>query len=338
MIKLLNNPTFDNERNILNADLFVNNLKNTLKAFNLHTKVTYTVYRNITIYNLKWNDDKTYEDVIKLKKEIALSLGIRNEELEIKKIKENEIEITVQNMKREPLTLKEVLSEYKKDNLFKIALGMDEKDNIVYFDFDKDKSLLVTGVTGTCKKNLFNNIIMNILINYKNTQIIILDPQGINYNDYSSICEVENNEKKIIERIKKIRKEFENRVKEGTNERTIVLIDEIYEILNIDNSVKDDINYLLELGSMKNIHLIVSTDSIIEDNIYDLFKKDNISKLSFYLTNRGEYNLFMGEVVNESLNKDGMFLNKEKKLNRISIPLINDEEIKRVVAYYNKNE
>ena len=48
MIKLLNNPTFDNERNILNADLFVNNLKKTLKAFDLHTHVTYVVYRNIT--------------------------------------------------------------------------------------------------------------------------------------------------------------------------------------------------------------------------------------------------------------------------------------------------
>ena len=88
MIKLLNNPTFDNERNILNADLFVNNLKNTLKAFNLHTKVIYTVYRNITIYNIIWNDDKTYEDVLELRKEIALSLGIRSEELEIKKVKD----------------------------------------------------------------------------------------------------------------------------------------------------------------------------------------------------------------------------------------------------------
>jgi len=241
-------------------------------------------------------------------------------------------------MKREPLTLKELLSEYKKEDTFKIALGMDEKDNIVHFDFDKEKSLLVTGVTGTGKTNLFNNIIMNILINYKDTQIIILDSQGINYNDYNSICEVVNKEEKIIERIKKIRKDFEDRIKEGTNERTIVLIDEIYEILNIDNSVKDDINYLLELGSMTNIHLIVSTDSIIENNTYDLFKKDNISKLSFYLTSRGEYNLFMGEVVNESLNKDGMFLNKEKKLSRISIPLICDDEIKRVVDYYNKNE
>lgn len=333
MIKLLNNPTFDNERNILNADLFVNNLKQTLKAFNLHTKVTYVVYRNITIYNITWTDDKTYDDVLEYRKEIALSLGIRSEELEIKKTSDNEIEITVQNMKREPLTLKEVLSEFKNDDLFKIALGMDEKDNIVYFDFDKEKSLLVTGVTGSGKTNLFHNIIMNILINYENTKVVILDSQGINYNVYDSVCEVVNNEDKIIERIKLLRKEFEDRIKNGTKERTIVLIDEIYEILNNEPSVKDDINYLLEVGSMTNIHLIVSTDSILEDNTYDLFKKDNISKLSFYLTSRGEYNLFMNKVVNESLNNDGMFLGKDNKLTRLSIPLITDDEIEKVVNY-----
>ena len=138
MINLLNTPTFDNERNILNADLFVSNLKNTLKAFKFNPKVTYTVYRNITVYKISWNDDNTYEDMLELKKEIALSLGIRVEELEIKKTSDNEIEITVQNMKKEPLTLKEVLSEYQKDNTFKVALGMNEEDNIVYFDFDKE--------------------------------------------------------------------------------------------------------------------------------------------------------------------------------------------------------
>ena len=333
MIKLLNNPTFDNERNILNADLFVNNLKNTLKAFNLHTKVTYTVYRNITIYNITWNDDKTYEDIIELRKEISLSLGIRSEELEIKKISDNQIEITVQNMKREPLTLKEVLSEYKKDSTFKVVLGMNEKDNIVYFDFDKEKSLLVTGVTGTGKTNLFNNIIINILINYDDAKIIILDSQGINYNEYEDICEVVNKEEQIIKRIKDLRKEFEERVKNGVKERTIVLIDEIYEIINTDSSVKDDINYLLEVGSITNIHLIVSSDSVLENNTYDLFKKDNISKLSFYLTSRGEYNIFMGEVVNESLNNDGMYLGQNKKLTRLSIPLVGDDEIERVVNY-----
>lgn len=333
MIKLLNNPTFDNERNILNAQLFENNLKQTLKAFNIHTKVTYTVYRNITIYNITWTDDKTYEDILGLRKEIALSLGIRSEELEIKKISESIIEITVQNMKKEPLTLKELLSEYKKDSTFKLALGMDEKDNIVYFDFDKEKSLLVTGVTGTGKTNLFNNIIMNILLNYENTKIIILDSQGINYNTYDKLYEVINNEEKIIERIKELRKEFEQKVITGEKEKTIVLIDEIYEILNIDSSIKDDINYLLEIGYQANIHLVVSTDSVLEDNTYDLFKKDNVSKLSFYLTSRGEYNLFMGRVVNEQLHNDGMYIGQNKKLIRISLPLIKDDEIERVVAY-----
>lgn len=333
MINLLNTPTFDNERNILNADLFVGNIKNTLKAFKFNPKVTYVVYRNVTVYHISWNDDKTYEDVLELRKEIALSLGIRVEELEIKKIKENQIEITVQNMKKEPLTLKEALSEYKKDNTFKIALGMDEQDNLVYFDFDEEKSLLVTGVTGTGKTNLFNNIIMNILINYADTKVIILDSQGINYNVYDSICEVVNKEEQIIDRIKLLRREFEDRIKNGNKERTVVLIDEIYEILNTDNSVKNDINYLLELGSMTNIHLIVSTDSVLEDNTYDLFKKDNISKLSFYLTSRGEYNLFMGEVVTESLNNDGMYLGQDKKLIRLSIPLVMDDEIERVVDY-----
>lgn len=338
MLNLLDNPTFDNERNILNADLFVSNLKNTLKAFNFNPKVTYKVYRNITIYNIAWTDDKTYEDILSLKKEIALSLGIRVEELEINKIEDNKIEITVQNMKREPLTLKEILSEYKKDNKFKIALGKDEKDNIIYFDFDKEKSLLVTGVTGIGKTNFFNNVIMNILINYPSTKIIILDSQGINYNVYNNVCEVVNEEEKIVDRIKKLRKEFENRIKNEVKEKTVVLIDEIYEILNIDSSVKDDINYLLELGSMTNIYLIVSADSVLEDNTYDLFKKENISKLSFYLTSRGEYNLFLNKVVNERLNNDGMYLNQDKKLTRISVPLIKDEEIERVVKNVEEKE
>lgn len=338
MLNLLDNPTFDNERNILNADLFVSNLKNTLKAFNFNPKVTYKVYRNITIYNIAWTDDKTYEDILSLKKEIALSLGIRVEELEINKIEDNKIEITVQNMKREPLTLKEILSEYKKDNKFKIALGKDEKDNIIYFDFDKEKSLLVTGVTGIGKTNFFNNVIMNILINYPSTKIIILDSQGINYNVYNNVCEVVNEEEKIVDRIKKLRKEFENRIKNEVKEKTVVLIDEIYEILNIDSSVKDDINYLLELGNMTNIYLIVSTDSVLEDNTYDLFKKENISKLSFYLTSRGEYNLFLNKVVNERLNNDGMYLNQDKKLTRISVPLIKDEEIERVVKNVEEKE
>lgn len=333
MINLLNNPTFDNERNVLNADLFVSNLHNTLKAFGFNPKVTYSVYRLVTIYRISWNDDKCYDDIVEYNKEIALALGIPKEELKIEKISDNEIEIKVLNMKRDVLTLKELLSMFKKDDKFKVALGLDEEDRVISFDFDKDKNLLVTGVSGTGKTNLFRNIIMNVLINYTDTKIIILDSQGINYNDFAKACEVVNDEKDIINRIKLLRREFEERVKSGNKERILVFIDEIYEILEMDNSVDEDINYLLSLGDKCNIHLIVSTDTLSNSDIVRIFTNNNTCKISFYMTTRGEYNMFLSNVVNEPLNNDGVYLDSDKNLSRIVIPLIGNDEIDRVVEY-----
>lgn len=338
MLKLLNNPKSDNTRNILNADLFVSNLHNTLKDFGFNPKVTYEVYRSITVYHITWNDDKTYDDILELKKEIALSLGINVSELVMNKVKDNEIFIKVDNMKKDILCLKEVLENYKVDNDFKVVLGLDEYDKLVTFDFDKEKSLLVTGVSGTGKTNLFNDIIMNILINYSNVKVVILDSQGINYNLYNDVCEVVNKEEDIIVKINLLRREFEDRVKNNTRDKMVVFIDEIYEILKLDNSVKDDINYLLEVGSTMGIYLVVSTDSVLEDDTYDLFNKDNVSKISFYLTSRGEYNMFLGKAIRDNLGKDGMYLDNDKNLIRMSTPMIEDDEIERVCRYIKDNK
>lgn len=335
MINLLNNPTFDNERNVLNADLFVSNLHNTLKAFGFNPKVTYNVYRLVTIYRISWNDDKDYNDIIEYNKEIALALGVPKEELKIDRISDNEIEIKVLNMKRDILTLKELLSMYKKDDKFKVALGLDEEDRVIIFDFDKDKNLLVTGTSGSGKTNLFRNIIMNVLINYTDTKIIILDTQSINYNDFANVCEVVNGKDDVIKKIKLLRREFEERVKNGNRERILVFIDEIYEMLEIDNSVDEDINYLLSLGDKCNIHLIVSTDTLSNDDMVRIFTNNNTCKISFYMTTRGEYNIFLSNIVNESLNNDGMYLDSDKNLSRVIIPLIGDDEIERVVKYLN---
>ena len=338
MLKLLNNPKSDNTRNILNADLFVSNLHNTLKAFGFNPKVTYEVYRSITVYHITWNDDKIYDDILELKKEIALSLGINVSELVMNKVKDNEIFIKVDNMKKDILCLKEVLENYKVDNDFKVVLGLDEYDKLVTFDFDKEKSLLVTGVSGTGKTNLFNDIIMNILINYSNVKVVILDSQGINYNLYNDVCEVVNKEEDIIVKINLLRREFEYRVKNNTRDKMVVFIDEIYEILKLDNSVKDDINYLLEVGSTMGIYLVVSTDSVLEDDTYGLFNKDNVSKISFYLTSRGEYNMFLGKAIRDNLGKDGMYLDNDKNLIRMSIPMVEDDEIERVCRYIKDNK
>ena len=331
MLELLNTKIFDNERNILNADLFVNNLKHTFKAFKFNTKITYEVYRNITIYHITWNDDKRYEDMLELKKEIALALGVTTNEFEIEKEKENEVKIKVQNMKKSTLSLKELLEESKDKDNNNIPLGLSEEDKVIYFNIEKDKNLLVTGVTGIGKTNLFNNIILNILMNKDKTKIIILDSQSINYNAYDKLCEVVNNEQEIINKIKEIRHIFEEKVKNNDQSRIILFIDEIYEIIKNDISVKDDINYLLEVGATMNIHIIMSTDSVLDEDIDYLFDKDDISKLSFYLTTRREYNKFLDNYIDKSLGRDGIYVSTNSILTRISLPLIEDDEITRVI-------
>ena len=336
MLELLNDKK--NEINNIDYQNYVDKLKETLTAFNIEANVTLSCFSNAIIYNITCKDILEYEKIFDLKKEIGLSLGINVKDLEINTV-DNHVEIIVVKEEKSILSLKELLVNFKLDNSLKVALGLSIKDEIITFDFDKDKNLLVTGVTGTGKTNLFNNIIMNLLINYDNINIIILDSQKINYNCYSDILEVVNDENSIISKIKSIRKDFEEKIKNNVvdDTKTIIFIDEVYEIIKMDESVKNDINYLLEVGNVSNIHLIVSTDSVIEDEINNLFNKENLSKLSFYLTTRGEYNMFLNTPVTSSLKQDAMYLDTDKRIFRISIPLIEDDEIKGIVDYKKKN-
>ena len=104
----------------------------------------------------------------------------------------------------------------------------------------------------------------------------------------------------------------------------------------MDNSVDEDINYLVEVGSTYGIHLIVSTDSVLEDNTLRIFTNNNVAKLSFYLTSRGEYNTFLNVPINEDLNNDGVYVDRDSNLNRIIVPLIEDDEIEKVVKNIEK--
>ena len=76
----------------------------------------------------KYQDvDKDYNDILGLRKEIALALGIDVHELDIVKINDNEIKIKVQNMKKSTLSLKELLEEVHDEDNNLIPLGLSER-------------------------------------------------------------------------------------------------------------------------------------------------------------------------------------------------------------------
>ena len=85
---------------------------------------------------------------------------------------------------------------------------------------------------------------------------------------------------------------------------------------------------VVSVGATMNIHIIMSTDSVLDEDINYLFDKDDISKLSFYLTTRREYNKFLDNYIDESLGRDGIYVSTNSTLTRISLPLIEDDEIK----------
>ena len=105
-----------------------------------------------------------------------------------------------QRKQKSTLSLKELLEESKDKDNNNIPLGLSEEDKVIYFNIEKDKNLLVTGVTGIGKTNLFNNIILNILMNKDKTKIIILDSQSIYYNLYNKTRYRKNKGKRINER------------------------------------------------------------------------------------------------------------------------------------------
>lgn len=48
--------------------------------------------------------------------------------------------------------------------------------------------------------------------------------------------------------------------------------------------------------------------------------------------------MFLGKVIRDNLGKDGMYLDNDKNLIRMSIPMVEDDEIERVCRYIKDNK
>ena len=49
-------------------------------------------------------------------------------------------------------------------------------------------------------------------------------------------------------------------------------------------------------------------------------------------------NMFIGKVIKNNLNNDAMYLDSDKNLVRITVPLIEDEETERVINHVKENK
>lgn len=293
-------------------------LKEMLESFDINSSVSKLETRTSFKYILT---DVDYKKLKSLKENIALCLKVDTKNLMIYQIDNNLVEIVKFKNDVLPLKYKDVIGKFKKDNCFKLPIGLDHEDNLVSINLDNKHNLLVTGVSGIGKTNLFNNLILSILKYYPDKVITIMDVQGINYNNYLNRCNVLNSKESIIANINAIY----NNIEVNNDKDFVIFIDELYDLLDIDNTLVNKINYLLDNSDKFNINFIICNDTIENENVAKIFRNPNAYKISFYLSSQKEYKAFIKKEVDISLGNDAIYKDNNE-LVRISIPLIDEFE------------
>lgn len=294
--------------------MFKKNIKKTLKAFNIDNKIEVYDNFNSIIYKVC---NIEYEKIRKIKYEIAVSIGIKEKDLVIKKI-DNDIDIIKNKESKEIITYDKLDELYKYDeNNIKIPLGIDEYNTLTTFDLKKDKNLFITGTTGIGKSNLISYIILNELKYYSDKKIVVLDMQKVNYTLFSPYIKIMKEKSEMAEFISNL---YSSKIEE----EIIVIIDEIYDLFDYKHSLSSKINYLI--NNKPNIHFILTNDTIMDREVYSIFSNKNAIKISFNLTTTLEYNLFLGKKIDPSLGYD-MIYKKNNQYKRLSTCKITDELI-----------
>ena len=106
-------------------------------------------------------------------------------------------------------------------------------------------------------------------------------------------------------------------------------MDHIIDLFDYKPSLCSKINKIIE--SKKNIHFIMSNDSVMDRGVYSVFSNDNGVKVSFNLTSSLEYDLFLGKKIDISLGYN-MLYKKGNSIKRVSVCMIDDEVIRKNIS------
>lgn len=242
--------------------------------------------------------------------------------------------------------------------LFPVGVNPDDK---YYIDMQNRSSMLILGETGSGKSIFINSIIISLLL--KNTpdelKLLFIDPRGAELGLYSGIPHllkpvVRTKEQSLFE-LKKLLKELKNRenklieknvknigdyneISDDKMPHIVAIIDEAANII-ADKNFEDIMIELLTVGYRCGIHVIISTNSYLRDQL----SKFIINAFDYVLT----FDLAMQEQadyisINEAdlLTVYGEALIKCNGTNIINLqtPYVSDKDIENVVNYIKKQD
>ena len=268
--------------------------------------------------------------------------------------------VEVPNSSREPVTIKELLSDDNfKNTSFKIpiCIGKDISGNIEVVDLSKTPHLLVAGTTGSGKSVFINTLLASILYKFspEELRLILIDPKMLELSVYNDIAHlltpVVTEPKKAIIALKWVCKEMERRYSlmneentrslEGYNQKSIeklpfivVFIDEMADLMmTAGKEVEHYVQRLAQMARACGIHLVMATQRPSVDIITGSIKANFPSRISFQVASKYDSRTVLGEIGAEQLlgNGDMLMSKNGASLIRYQSAFISDDEVNKLI-------
>ena len=356
--KGINNKDIDESSNLL---------EKVFSDFNIDIKViNVKLGPVITLFEILPSAGTKINTIINLAGDISRSMGVGA--VRIAQIYGTQfLGVEVPNSQREPVTIKELLSNenFKKTfHKIPICIGKDISGNIEVIDLSKTPHLLVAGTTGSGKSVFINTLLASILYKFspKELRLILIDPKMLELSVYNDIAHlltpVVTEPKKAIIALKWVCKEMERRYSlmneentrslEGYNQKSVeklpfivVFIDEMADLMmTAGKEVEHYVQRLAQMARACGIHLVMATQRPSVDIITGSIKANFPSRISFQVASKYDSRTVLGEIGAEQLlgNGDMLMSKNGSNLIRYQSAFISDDEVNKLIKEIKKSQ
>lgn len=230
----------------------------------------------------------------------------------------------------------------KKSSGLNCTLGEAIDGKLIKMDLTQNPHMIVSGTTGSGKSVLLHNIIYNVLSNCNNTNIVLMDPKNIEFEDYKNKINnvfVRNSFIDCLETLRYLVDVMEYRynllsrgVKSKHLPHIVVIIDEFADLIMQDNEDREFYKYLCRLAQKSRaakINIILATQRPTVDIINGTIKANFPARIACRTSSAVDSRVVLDSKGAENLlgKGDALLKDNTRNLERFQAAYIDSHEI-----------
>ncbi len=302
-----------------------------------------------------------------LQKDLEMELSVKQLAIEAPIPGKTYVGVQVQNKTRIPVSLREVIESkdfHSHSYELVIALGKDINGATFSADLTRMPHLLIAGATGSGKSVCLNAILACLLLHNspERLKLVLVDPKRVELTGYNGIPHLITPVVTDIEQVGNVLQwvlremdmrnlhfmengvrniqEYNRKFANKQLPYIVVVIDELANLMmEAASDIENSIVRLAQTARAMGIHLIVATQRPSRDVITGTIKGNLPTRIAFAVASYVDSQVILDRPGAENLfgKGDMYFLSTEEtSLKRLQCVYVSDDEIKRIVSYWQK--